>query len=319
MSTRGLVVVFGGSGFVGKHAVRALVKDGWRVRVATRSPHTEGDLRVIGSVGQVQLVQANLRYKSSIERALDGADAVVNLVSVLYESGRQSFNALNHLGVATIANAAAERGINNVVHVSAIGADTESDSHYLATKGEGEAALRAAVPSADILRPSIIFGSEDGFFNRFAAMTQLSPALPLIGGGTTKLQPCYVVDVAEAISKTLGRGTSGETYELGGPRAYSFKELMQFTLDAVDRKRILVPLPWPIANIMGFAGEMSGYLPFVKPFLTRDQILALKVDNVVSDDAKSFSDLGITPEALEAIVPAYLERFRKYGQFHQSA
>lgn len=314
-SSPGLVTVFGGSGFVGKHAVRALVKDGWRVRVATRSPHTEGDLKVIGSVGQIQLVQANLRYKDSIERAMDGADAVVNLVSVLYEAGRQTFKALNVDGVTTIANAAKTRGISNVVHISSIGANAEAQAEYSQTKGEGETALRALIPSADVLRPSIIFGSEGNFFNKFAAMAQIAPALPLIGGGETKFQPVYVADVAQAVANCLKAGTSGQTYELGGPQTYSFKELLQFTLEATGRKRFLAPIPWPIAGLMGLAGEMSGHLPFVEPFLTRDQVQNLKVDNIVSDGAKTFSDLGITPEALEAIVPAYLVRFKKYGQF----
>ena len=319
MSARGLVVVFGGSGFVGKRTVRALVKEGWRVRVATRSPHTEGDLRVIGSVGQVQLVQANLRYKSSVERALEGADAVVNLVSVLFESGRQTFNALNVQGVHTLAQAAAQRGITNVAHISAIGADSGSKSDYARTKGEGEEALRALIPTADILRPSIVFGPDDNFFNKFASMAQLSPALPLIGGGHTQFQPVYVADLADAIATSVTRGSSGATYELGGPRTYSFKELMIIVLDAIDRKRMLVPLPFTIAGVMGLAGELTGALPFVSPFLTRDQVENLKSNNTVSDEAKGFSDLGITPEALEAIVPAYLVRFKKYGQFHKKA
>ena len=312
---RGLVTVFGGSGFVGTHAVRALVKDGWRVRVATRSPHTEGDLRVIGAVGQIQLVQANLRYKDSVARAVEGADAVINLVSVLFESCRQTFSALNVQGVHTIADAAKAHGITNVVHVSAIGADKESGADYARTKGEGEAALRELIPTADILRPSIIFGPEDNFFNKFAAMAQIAPALPLIGGGETKFQPVYVADVARAIATCLAAGTSGQTYELGGPQTYSFKELLQFTVAAIGRKRLLAPVPWPIATLMGLAGEVSGALPFVTPFLTRDQVENLKVDNIVADDAKSFSDLGIAPEAMEAIVPAYLVRFKKYGQF----
>ena len=317
-TNRGLVTVFGGSGFVGKHAVRALVKDGWRVRVATRSPHTEGDLKVIGAVGQIQLVQANLRFPDSVARALDGADAVVNLVSVLFEAGRQTFTALNVEGVRTIASAAKERGIKNVVHISSIGADPDSEAEYSETKGEGERVLREIIPGADILRPSIIFGPEDNFFNKFAAMAQIAPALPLIGGGETKFQPVYVADVAAAIAACLKSGTSGQTYELGGPQTYSFKELLQFTLDATGRKRLLAPLPWPIAGMVGFAGEISGYLPFVDPFLTRDQVENLKVDNVVTDGAKTISDLGITPEALEAIVPAYLVRFKKYGQFSQA-
>lgn len=318
-TTPGLVTIFGGSGFVGTHVVRALVKQGWRVRVATRSPHTQGDLRVIGNVGQVQLVQANLRYERSVAAALEGADAVINLVSVLFEQGRQSFEALNVQGVSYIAKAAQAAGITNVIHVSAIGADVNAPSDYGRTKGEGEQALRDILPSAAIVRPSIIFGPEDDFFNKFAAMSAFAPALPLIGGGETMLQPVYVADVARAIAKIASKGSAGQTYELGGPQSYSFKELLQFTLTHVDRKRLLAPVPWPIANVLGFAGELSGMAPFVKPFLTRDQVISLKRDNVVAEDAKSFVDLGIHPESMEAIVPSYLVRFKKHGQFHQNA
>ncbi len=315
--SKGLVTVFGGSGFVGKHVVRALVKDGWRVRIPMRRPHTGQDLRVIGNVGQVQLVQANLRHQNSVDRAVAGSDAVINLVAVLFEEGKQTFEALHVNGAANVAESVKAHGITNFVHMSSIGADADSDSKYAQTKAAGEARARAAVPTVDIMRPSIIFGPEDDFFNRFAAMTRLSPALPLIGGGHTQFQPVYVGDAAEAIAKVLARGTEGETYELGGPRAYSFAELMQFTLDHVGRKRLLMPLPWFAANMMGFMGELSGFLPFVKPFLTRDQVANLKTDNVPSGDMKSFADLGIQLETIESIVPAYLERYRKYGQFYE--
>ena len=315
--TKGLITVFGGSGFLGKYVIRELVKEGWRVRAAVRRPHTAQELKVIGNVGQVQLVQANLRFAKSVERAVAGSDAVINLVALLFVEGKQSFDSLHVRGADTLAKAAAEQGITNFVQVSAIGADAQSGSDYARTKAEGEHAIRAAIPTADIMRPSIIFGAEDQFFNRFAAMTQFAPALPLMGGGNTKFQPVYVGDVAQAIAKVATQGTAGKTYELGGPRTYSFKELMQFTLKTIDRKRFLAPVPWFAANMMGFAGEISGLAPFVKPFLTRDQVKNLKVDNVVADDALSFADLDIRLETIEAIVPRYLGRFRKYGQFHE--
>ena len=314
---KGLVTVFGGSGFLGKHVVRALVKDGWRVRVPLRSPHTAQELKVIGDVGQVQLMQANIRFPQSVERAVEGSDAVINLVALLFEAGKQNFESVHVRGAETLANAAKAAGIHNVVQVSAIGADIDSDSDYARTKGEAEAAIRAAVPSADIMRPSILFGAEDDFFNRFASMAQFVPALPLIGGGETKMQPVYAGDVAQAITKVVRQGTSGKTYELGGPQSYSFKELMQFMLETIDRKRFLLPIPWFAANMMGFMGEISGYAPFLEPFLTRDQVKNLKVDNVVADDALGFSDLGIKLETMETIVPTYIARYRKYGQFHE--
>ena len=314
---KGLVTVFGGSGFLGKHVVRALVKDGWRVRVPVRSPHTAQELKVIGNVGQVQLMQANIRFPKSVERAIEGSDAVINLVALLFESGKQSFEAVHVRGAETLAAAAKVNNIRNFVQVSAIGADVEAASDYARTKGEAEAIIRAAIPSADILRPSVLFGPKDDFFNRFASMAQLMPALPLLGGGETKMQPAYVGDVAQAIAKCAGQGSSGKTYELGGPQSYSFKELMQFMLETIDKKRFLAPVPWFAANMMGFMGEISGYAPFVKPFLTRDQVKNLQVDNVVADDALGFSELGIKLETVEAIVPSYLERFRKYGQFHE--
>ena len=315
--SKGLVTIFGGSGFVGKHVVRALVKQGWRVRVAVRRPHTANDLRVIGNVGQVQLVQANVRFKNSVERAVEGSDAMINLVSVLFEEGQQNFRGLHITGAKTVAEAAKNAGITNFIQVSAIGAAQDAPSEYSRTKAEGETLVRKLVPTADIMRPSIIFGSEDSFFNRFAAMTNISPFIPLIGGGDTKFQPVYAGDVAEAIAMRLGQGTSGETYELGGPRVYSFKEMMEFVLAVVNRKRLLLPLPWAAASMTGFMGEMIGKLPLIKPFLTRDQVDSFSIDNVVSEGAKGFQDLGIDLETIESIVPPYLERYRKYGQFHE--
>lgn len=314
----GLVTVFGGSGFVGKQVVRALVKDGWRVRVPMRRPHLGHELRVLGAVGQVQLVQANLRFPQSVAAALDGSDACVNLVALLHESGQQTFEALHVDGARTIAQACVERGIKNMAHISAIGADPSATSDYARTKGEGEAIIKSALPTADILRPSIIFGEGDGFFTRFADLAVKAPALPLIGGGETKFQPAYVGDVADAVARVVKAGTSGQTYELAGPHTYSFTELMRFTLEAIDRSRLLLPVPWFAATPMGFLGELSGSLPFVEPFLTRDQVENLKVDNVASGDHPGFEALNITPDTIEAIVPDYLERFRKYGQFHEA-
>lgn len=312
-----LVTVFGGNGFLGRYVIRALVAKGWRVRAAVRNPHVAHELKVMGSVGQVQLVQANLRFPNSVARAVAGSDAVINLVGVLFEAGRQNFENLHADGPDTIGVACAEAGITNIAHVSAIGADAESKSDYARTKAEGERHLREHVPTADIHRPSVIFGTQDQFFNRFAAMASFAPALPLIGGGQTCLQPVYVEDVAKAVAESVTRGTSGQTYELGGPKVYTFKELLKFTLDSIDKKRLLLPMPWFAANMMGFGGELMGALPFVKPFLTRDQVENLKLHNVVAENATGFEAFNIKPKTVEAIVPAYLEKYRKYGEFYE--
>lgn len=315
--TQKLVTVFGGSGFVGTHVVRALVKDGWRVRVAMRRPHIGQDLKVMGDVGQVQLVQANIRFPLSVARALDGADAAVNLVGVLFEAGRQNFKSLHETGARVVAEACRDAGITDLVQMSSLGADPEAGSEYARTKAAGEAAARAAVPDTVFLRPSVIFGPEDDFFNKFADMARMAPALPLIGMGKTRFQPVYVGDVAEAVVKVLGGASRGKTYELGGPGTYSFKELLQFILETIDRKRFLAPLPFFAASGLGLAGEMAGMLPFVSPFLTRDQVENLKVDNVVSGHLPGLPELDIEGETIESRVPPYLERFKKYGQFHE--
>ena len=313
-----IITVFGGSGFVGRHIVRALAKAGYRVRVAARRPHLAQDLRVMGVVGQVQLVQANVRVASSVERALEGASGVVNLVGVLNESGRQTFTRLHALGAKTVAEAAASAGIDRVVHVSAIGADADSPSRYARTKAEGESAVATARPTATILRPSIVFGAGDSFFNRFASMARFVPALPLFGGGKTRFQPVFAGDVARAVLAALESDDArGRTYELGGPGVYSFAELMRFILEEIDRPRVLLPLPWAVGNVIAMGAEIAAILPFVEPVITRDQLVQLKRDNVVSEGVGTLADLGIAGETIDAIVPAYLGRYRRHGQFHE--
>ncbi|WP_339744159.1 complex I NDUFA9 subunit family protein [uncultured Maricaulis sp.] len=315
-----IITVFGGSGFVGRHVVRALSRAGYRVRVATRRPHLAQDLRVAGVVGQVQLVQANVRVASSVERAVEGASGVVNLVGVLNEDGRQTFTRLHALGAKTIATAAAKAGITTMIQMSAIGADANSASRYARSKAEGEAHVKAALPSATILRPSIIFGVGDGFFNRFASMAQFLPILPLFGGGKTRFQPVYAGDVADAVLAALtSEAARGQTYELGGPGVYTFEELMRFVVTELDRPRFLMPLPFALATPMAMLFEMAAILPFVEPVITRDQLTQLRQDNVVSEAAKTLADLGLTGETVEAIVPDYLIPYRRHGQFHERA
>jgi NADH dehydrogenase len=310
--------VFGGSGFVGKQVVRALAKRGKRVRVAMRRPHLGADLRVLGDVGQIQLVQANVRYPESVAAALEGADAVVNLVAVLHEKGKQNFQALHIEAARTIAEAAHARGIERLVQVSALGAGPKG-ARYARTKFAGENAVREAVPSATVLRPSIIFGPEDHFFNRFAQMAR-GPVLPLIGGGKTKFQPVFVGDVADAICASLERADArGATYELGGPEVYSFKQLMKFIRSEIDRSPILFPIPFVLAHPIGLLTEWLFKLnPFMDSPLTSDQVAMLHKDNIVGADptARKIEDLGVAPlESIEAIVPTYLWRFRPHGQF----
>lgn len=316
--TAKLAVVFGGSGFLGRNVVRELARRGWRVRVAVRRPHHAQFLRTMGAVGQIQLKQCNVRYAPSVADALTGADAVVNLVGILFQSGSQRFDTVQAGGAATVARLAAEAGIANFVHVSAIGADEESDSLYARAKGEGERAVREAIPTAAIIRPSILFGPEDGFFNRFAAMAAMSPALPLIGGGKTRFQPVYVDDAADAVAAALERPeAAGRVYEIGGPRIYTFRELMELMLAETGRRRVLIPVPFPVASLIGLAGEIAGAFPFVTPPLTRDQVRQLKRDNVVdtSGAVGVLADLGVEPDTVEAVLPSYMVRYRKYGQF----
>jgi uncharacterized protein YbjT (DUF2867 family) len=314
-----LVTVFGGSGFLGRHVVRALVKRDYRVRVAVRRPELAGHLQPLGRVGQIHAVQANLRYPASVEAAVTDAQIVINLVGILKQSGAQSFDAVQAKGADAVAKAAAAAGAR-LVHVSAIGADTNSPSAYARSKAAGEVAAQAAVPSVTIMRPSVMFGPEDDFFNRFASLARMSPVLPLVGGGVTKLQPVFVGDVAAAIADaTDGRARSGAVYELGGAEVRTLRDIMQFVLHTIERERILLPLPFALARLKAL------FLQFAPAplTLTPDQVDLLRSDNVVSAQAQSegltLEGLGITPDTMEAIVPGYLWRFRKTGQFRQPA
>ena len=317
--TPSMVTVFGGSGFLGRHLVQRLAATGARVTVAVRNPESALFLKPMGDVGQITPVGADVRDGPAVAAAVQGADWVVNLVGVLYETRRQSFSAIHAQGAERIAKAAKAAGARRLVHVSAIGADRHSSAAYARSKAAGEAAVAAAYPAATILRPSIIFGPEDDFFNRFAAMARVSVALPLFGGGETRFQPVYVGDVAAAVVKALtDEGTAGTTYELGGPRVYSFRQLMELMLAEIGRKRILLPLPFFVADAMG-AVLQSLPLPFgMAPPLTGDQAKLLRYDNVVSGDAPGLADLGIAPTACEIILPTYLDRFRRHGRFEAS-
>ena len=314
---QGLVTVFGGSGFVGAQVVRALAKRGLRVRVAVRNPGRGYRLRMLGDVGQIEVVQANIRVPSSLTRALDGAQACVNLVAVMHERGRQKFQVLHAMGARNVAEAAAKAGVTRFVHMSAIGADAHSPSKYARTKAMGEAAVREVIPSAVILRPSIVFGPEDDFFNRFARMSVSSPVLPLIGGGKTLFQPIFVGDVAAAVAAAiLDPKAGGKTFELGGPAVYSFKALMQLTLRETGRSPLLLPIPFDLATLIGVGGDLICALPIpIAPPLTTDQVALLRSDNVVSKGAPGLADLGVQPTALEALLPTYLYRFRRGGQY----
>lgn len=310
-----IVTVFGGSGFIGRHLIRRLAKSGAVVRIATRNPGKATFLKTAGSVGQIVPFATDCSKDESVARAVQGADIVVNLIGALYERGSQSFQAVHVDAAARIARLAAAAGAARLVHVSAIGADAASPAAYARSKAAGEQAVLAAFPAATILRPSIVFGPEDGFFNKFAAMAQIAPALPLIGGGKTRFQPVYVGDLCEAIVAALeNEGTKGHTYELGGPRTYSFKELLELTLAEVRRKRLLVPVPWGAAETLGGILEK---VPVIAPALTRDQVELLKRDNVVSPTAAGFKDLGIdTLTSCEVILPTYLSRFIVGGRYN---
>lgn len=306
-----VVTIFGGSGFIGRHLVRRLAQRGWTIRVAVRHPSSAHFLKPLGDVGQIVPVRAPLQDEIAVHQAVAGVRAVVNLVGVLAESGAQTFNAVHARGASLIATAAAEAGVERLVHNSAIGADRHAAARYARTKGVGEAAVRTGFPAATIVRPSIVFGPEDSFFNRFAAMARLAPALPLIGGGKTRFQPVYVGDVADAITTCLGDlDCAGKIYELGGPKVYTFKELMALMLREIRRKRLLLPIPFAVAEVQG---AVLQHLP--GSLLTRDQVLMLRQDNVVAPGALGFEELGIKPTSVEVIIPTYLQRYRSGGRF----
>ena len=315
LNNRTLVTIYGGSGFIGRNVVRAIAKTGARMRVAVRRPELALHLQPLGGVGQINAVQANVRYPDSLLAAADGADAIVNLVGILFPSGKQTFKAVQDEGARNVAEAARKAQVRALVHVSAIGANPESPSIYARTKAAGEKAVQEVWPGAIILRPSIVFGPEDDFFNRFAKLARIAPALPLIGGGKTRFQPVFVGDVARAVVAGLtGKATAAGAYELGGPEILTLKEVMRRVLTYTMRKRLLVPEPFWLAKLQGAFLQV---LP--KPPLTVDQVRLLEIDNVVSDVARNagrtLEGLGMEPVAIASVVPEYLEQYRPRGQF----
>lgn len=316
MPTSKLVTIYGGSGFVGRYIARRMAMAGWRVRVAVRRPNEALQVKPYGAVGQVEPVFCNIRDDASVRAVMTGAEAVVNCVGTFDRRGRNNFDAIQTQGAGRIARIAAEEGVARLVHISAIGADPQGASLYARSKGRGEAAVLSAFPDAVILRPSVIFGPEDAFFNRFAAMTRLSPILPLVGA-STRFQPVYVDDVAAAARMGVEGTAAPGIYELGGPEANSFRALMRQMLAVIRRRRLIVNIPFPIAGIMGWAMELAQTLSLglIPAQITRDQARGLRADNVVSADAKGFAELGIAPTAAAAVLPDYLWRFRPDGQF----
>jgi uncharacterized protein YbjT (DUF2867 family) len=309
-----LVTVIGGSGFIGRHVVRSLAKRGYRVRVACRRPDLAVDVLPYGVPGQIVPMQANLRFPGSVNAAARGSFAVINLPGLLFEAGTQNFNAVHAQGAAVAAQAARAAGAQVFIQMSAIGADAESPAAYGRSKAEGERLARANFAGTIVLRPSIVFGPEDGFFNKFAEMARFSPALPLVGA-ETKFQPVFVGDVAEAVANLVDRGVAdGKTYDLGGPEVATFRALLSYILEVTYRKRVLLPLPFPLARLMG---ALTGWLP--KPPITMDQVALLQSDNVVSAAAtaeqRDLAGLGVTARSFRQIVPGYIYRFRKEGQF----
>ena len=314
-----IVTIFGGSGFIGRYVAQRMARAGWRVRVAVRRPEQAGFLRPYGTVGQVVLIQANICDEESTRRAISGADAVINCVGILNETGKQSFDAVVDEGAVRIARIAAAEGVPRLVHISAIGADTASESGYASAKGKAEQRIIEAFPDAVILRPSIVFGEGDGFFNRFASMARMSPVLPLIGS-ETRFQPVYVDDVAAAAAKAVIEGAPAGIYELGGPEVATFRDLIERMLAVIRRRRLVVTLPWGLARLQAgifdavqrwSAGLVNNGL------LTRDQVKMLRRDNVVSPGAKGFAELGITPIAMDAVLESYLYPYRPSGQYDE--
>ncbi|HEV2083164.1 MAG TPA: complex I NDUFA9 subunit family protein [Brevundimonas sp.] len=318
-TTKGLVTVFGGSGFVGTQAVRVLARRGWRVRVAVRNPNLAVELRPAGDPGQIQLVRCDVSDAAQVAEACRGAQAVVNLIGVLFESGKRGFDAMHVDAARRIAEQARAAGVGRFVQMSAIGADADGKSQYARTKAAGEAAVRDIFPDAVVLRPSVVFGPGDGFLNRFAGMASYAPALPLVGFGKTKFQPVYVGDVAEAVARSVEDASlAGRTFELGGPAVLTFEEVLQLVLRETGRRRLLAPLPFPVARAIGSVAQLSAFLG-IPPLLTRDQVLSLETDNVVAEGAEGLAALGVQPTGMEAVVPSYLWRYRRGGQFAEKA
>ena len=312
-----LVTIYGGSGFVGRYIVQRMAKAGWRVRVAVRRPNEAMFVKPYGAVGQVEPVLCNVRDDASVRSAMQGADAVVNCVGILAQSGKNTFDAVQSHGAARIARIAAEEGVSKMVHLSAIGADVNAASEYGKSKGMGEAAVLEHMPDAVILRPSIVFGNEDQFFNRFAAMTRMGPILPVVGA-QTRFQPVYVNDVARAAERALISDVPAGVYELGGPDAMSFRDLMGTMLDVIERRRLVLNVPFAIARVMAFGFDMLQAATFGlvrNGMLTRDQVKSLAQDNVVAENAQTLADLGVEPISMASVLPDYLWPYRPSGQY----
>ncbi len=312
-----LVTIFGGSGFVGRHLVRAMAKRGYRVRVAVRRPDLAGHLQPLGNVGQITAIQANLRYRWSVERAVEGADAVINLVGIMHETGKQKFTSVHVTGAMVVAQAASDANCP-LVHVSSLGSTSESTADYAISKAEAEIAVKSILPDTIVLRPSVIFGPEDKFFNLLATLARYSPVLPMIGGGKNRFQPVYVGDVAEAIANAIDRKDNfGSTYELGGPQVLTFRQCVEEVLQQTNRRNLLVPLPFALAKLEAWFLQL---LP--NPLLTVDQVRMLETDNVVSEvadaEGRNLAGLAVDPTPLTAILPSYLVRFKPHGQFEAS-
>lgn len=304
-----LITIFGGSGFIGRHVVAKLAKTGARIRVAVRNPHLATRVFPMGDPGQIAAVRCNLTNEAQVAAAVRGAETVINLVGILADWGDQNFTSVQAEGAGVAARAAKTAGVKTFVQMSAIGANLESGSAYARSKAEGERQVRESFPDALIMRPSIVFGPEDGFFNRFGALAAQLPVLPLFGGGETKLQPVYVGDVAEAVARALAQGAKGD-FDLGGPRVYTFAELMAFVMRQTGRTPWLVSVPFWLGKAGAFFAEWLPSAP-----LTRDQLTMLQTDNVVAPGARGLSELGVVPVSVEAIVPGYIYMYRKAGQF----
>jgi len=306
------VTVFGGSGFIGRYAVQRIARAGARVAVAVRDTEAAQFVRMFGQLGQVSPLPCDITRPETIAAALHGSDSAVNLVGILYERGRQRFDAVHHQGAAAIARAARAAGLKRLVHISAIGADPNAPSAYARSKGLGEDAVRAAFPEATILRPSIVFGPDDDFFNRFARLARIAPVLPLFGGGRTRFQPVYVGDVADAVVAALtDKASRGRTYELGGPAVLSFEDILRLILAETKRSRCLVRLPFWVADVLGALSPILPRLPGRPPIITRDQARQLRRDNVVAEGAAGLKDLGVLPTTLELALPTYLDKYRR--------
>lgn len=312
---QGLVTVFGGTGFVGRQVVRALARKGLRVRAAARNPGQGYRLRMLGDVGQIEVVQANVRDAESVARALDGAEGCINLVGVMHESGPQKFQSVHIDAARQVAEAAKAAGASRFVQISAVGADANSPSAYARSRAQGEEAVKAAFPGATVIRSSIVFGPEDDFFNRFGRMAALTPLVLPVVGENTKVQPIFVGDLGDAIANAIvDPATQATTFEVGGPRAYTFREIMQQILDVTGRKRTLVPLPFGVAGLIGAVGGLTAVVG-IKPMLTSDQVELLKIDNVPAEGAPGLRELGVEPTTVEAVIPTYLYRYRRGGQY----